>query len=119
MNSVPGRRDDVAMFYPQAGAFVGYLATRFGMESIGAMIAGLDAGYRVNEIATQVFGTSLVDLDLAFREVAGQWPESNMSEQTERSPHSVTFWIFLIVLIGGIGGAAAAMLKFKYRRERV
>ena len=113
MNSVPGRRDDVAMFYPQAGAFVGYLATRFGIESLGTVIAGLDAGYTEKEIVNQVFGTSLEDLDIAFREVAEKRQEFNKSEQTERSLYPVTLWI---VVIGGIGGAVATILKFKYRR---
>ena len=74
MNTMPGRPDDISVFYPQSGAFVGYLIERFGRSSIAGVLQRLDSGTPIADAVEQAFGTPLAQLDSAFRAWMGAPP---------------------------------------------
>lgn len=44
MGTIPGRRTDVFIFYPQAGAFVGYLIEEYGAATMVNFLASMNSG---------------------------------------------------------------------------
>ncbi|MBM3957056.1 MAG: hypothetical protein FJ313_03265, partial [Gemmatimonadetes bacterium] len=67
MNSIPGRPADIYTFYPQAGAFVGYLIERFGSTAIADIFRRLDSGQPVAAAVEAAIGVPLDSLDAHFR----------------------------------------------------
>ena len=67
MGSVPGLRSDVLTFYPQAGAFVGYLVEEYGAESMAAFLAVINEGQQWLPGFKQVYGQSLYDVENDWR----------------------------------------------------
>jgi len=74
MNTMPGRPDDISVFYPQSGAFVGYLIERFGRTPVAGVLQRLDSGTPIADAVEQAFGTPLAQLDSAFRAWMGAPP---------------------------------------------
>ena len=74
MNTMPGRPDDISLFYPQSGAFVGYLIERFGRSPIAGILQRLDSGTPIADAVEQALGTPLEQLDSAFRAWMGAPP---------------------------------------------
>jgi hypothetical protein len=68
MISIPGQRSDVFIFYPQAGAFVGYLIEEYGAESMASFLALMDGGISLNVSFEQNFGKSLYKAENEWRE---------------------------------------------------
>ena len=71
MNTIPGRPDDISTFYPQSGSFVGYLIERFGRTAIAGILQRLDSGTPIAAAVEQALGTTLEDVDAAFRDSMG------------------------------------------------
>ena len=67
MRSVPGQRSDVLIFYPQAGAFVGYLVEEYGAESMAAFLAVINGGQQLLPGFKGVYGRSLYDVENDWR----------------------------------------------------
>ncbi|MEX0762174.1 MAG: hypothetical protein WD208_03895 [Dehalococcoidia bacterium] len=74
MNRIPGQRDQIAVFYPQSGNFVGYLVEQFGEESMGAMLQNLNAGQRLDDAFAEAFGESMADVENEWRTSVGAQP---------------------------------------------
>ncbi len=71
MNRVPGRRNEIGVFYPQAGHFVGYLIDTYGRERIGALLANLDSGQEISDAFHSTYGESLYDVENTWRSTLG------------------------------------------------
>ena len=71
MNRVPGRRNEIGVFYPQAGHFVGYLIDTYGRERIGALLANLDSGQEIADAFHSTYGESLYDVENTWRSTLG------------------------------------------------
>ncbi len=74
MGTIPGRGRDIDLFYPQAGAFVSYLHSRFGPEGIAALLEDLDGGKKVYDAAAERWGVSLDDVENEWRVSMGAKP---------------------------------------------
>jgi hypothetical protein len=68
MLSIPGKRSDVFIFYPQAGAFVGYVVEEYGAESMASFLALMDTGISLFESFEQNYGKPLYDVENDWRE---------------------------------------------------
>ena len=67
MQSIPGQRSDVFIFYPQAGAFVGYLVEEFGAGSMADYLAAFNGGQSVLRAFEEVYGKSLYEVENDWR----------------------------------------------------
>ena len=74
MNSIPGRGPEIGTFYPQAGAFVGYLHTRFGPDGLAALLRRINEGRKVYDAAKDVWSVSLDDVENDWRASLGAQP---------------------------------------------
>ncbi len=74
MGTIPGTGQAIALFYPESGAFVGYLYTRFGPDGMAALLRAMNEGRRVNEAAQQAWGVSLDDIENEWRVSLGAAP---------------------------------------------
>jgi hypothetical protein len=67
MISIPGKRSDVFIFYPQAGAFVGYLIEEFGHDSMADLLALINDGESLQSGFELTFGKSLYKVENDWR----------------------------------------------------
>ena len=67
MNTIPGRRDDVFIFYPQAGAFVGYLVEEYGADTMARYLAGINNGQSAAENFNEIYGRSIYEIENNWR----------------------------------------------------
>ena len=67
MGSVPGLRSDVFIFYPQAGAFVGYLVEEYGAQTMADYLAAMNGGRSLLEGFEQVYGQTLYEVENDWR----------------------------------------------------
>ncbi len=74
MNRIPGRRDEINVFYPQSGHFVAYLIARYGHERVAALLGHLDAGQEIADAFHSAYGESLYDVENDWRSTLGAGP---------------------------------------------
>ena len=74
MNRVPGRRDEINVFYPQSGHFVAYLINSYGHERVGALLENLDSGQEIADAFQSAYGESLYDVENVWRSKMGAGP---------------------------------------------
>ncbi|MEC9293986.1 MAG: hypothetical protein VYC65_06835 [Chloroflexota bacterium] len=67
MNTVPGRRDDVSIFYPQAGAFVGYLIEEYGSDTMARYLTSINNGQSALKNFTEIYGQSIHEIENEWR----------------------------------------------------
>ena len=92
MNTVPGQRDDVFIFYPQAGAFVGYLIEEYGADTMARYLAGIDKGQAVLKNFNEVYGRSIYEVENDWRSNFNATPitiPSPTSEPDKTIEHSI------------------------------
>lgn len=75
MNAVPGRPQDVRVFYAQSWSIVKYMIDAYGTERMTSMIGAIGAGVPIDEAVQQAYGISLGELDARWRaEITGSTP---------------------------------------------
>ncbi len=67
MRTVPGKPDDVRLFYAQSAGIVRYLLDEFGDESMSALLASMNEGTDIEEALKDVYGHDVEGLDRAWR----------------------------------------------------
>lgn len=67
MGTIPGRRSDIFIFYPQAGAFVGYLVEEYGTETMADFLAAMNGGQSLQVGFEQVYGRSVYEVENDWR----------------------------------------------------
>ncbi len=67
MSIIPGRSSDISLFYPQSGAFVGYLSNRYGPDKISTILRSIDAGMKVYEAVEAALNVSLDQIENEWR----------------------------------------------------
>jgi len=67
MQTIPGQRSDVFIFYPQAGAFVGYLVEEYGAESMADYLAAMNEGKSLLSGFETIYGKSLYEVENDWR----------------------------------------------------
>ena len=94
MNTIPGRREDVFIFYPQAGAFVGYLVEEYGADTMALYLAGINNGESAIENFNEIYGSSIYEIENDWRStfnatpITIPTPTSEASKTTKHSIHS-------------------------------
>ena len=92
MNTIPGRREDVFIFYPQAGAFVGYLVEKYGAETMARYLAGINNGESAIENFKEIYGSSIYEIENDWRSTFNATPitiPSPTSEPSRTTKHSM------------------------------
>lgn len=74
LSTVPGRQQDIGIFYLQSGDFLGFLAELQGDQSIGELLAELSNGTRVDDALVAVYGGNLDELENVWRAQYGLPP---------------------------------------------
>lgn len=74
LSSVPGRQQDIGIFYLQSGDFLGFLAELQGDQSIGRLLEELGNGARLDDALVTVYGGNLDELDNVWRAQYGLPP---------------------------------------------
>jgi hypothetical protein len=74
MNSIPGRPEQIDVFYPQAGNFVGYLIERHGEERMRRLVAAFRGGALPLIAVQTAYGVSLDELEAQWRRDVGAAP---------------------------------------------
>ena len=92
MNTIPGRREDVFIFYPQAGAFVGYLVEKYGADTMARYLAGINNGESAIENFKEIYGSSIYEIENNWRSTFNATPitiPSPTSEPSRTTKHSM------------------------------
>lgn len=74
MGSVPGRPEDVGLFYAQAWSFVSFLMVSRGDASMTNLLDLLNRGMNLEDAIVQSYGASLDELEIQWRDEIGGAP---------------------------------------------
>jgi hypothetical protein len=95
MGTIPGKRSDLFIFYPQAGAFVGYLVEEYSHATMAGFLALLNKGRSVQDAFEIVYDKPLYEVENDWRAkfnadplpapVATVEPSESASEQEENT----------------------------------
>ena len=67
MRAVPGRPEDVHLFYSQSNSIVRFMGAAFGEDRLSQLFAELAAGKSAEKALDSVYGLTVVELDAAWR----------------------------------------------------
>ena len=67
MGSVPGRPDDVTVFYAQAWSIVTHMIETYGAERMSALLDEIDSGSEIDEALREVYGTGVDGIEADWR----------------------------------------------------
>lgn len=71
MLTIPGQRSDVFIFYPQAGAFVGYLVEEYSHATMADFLALLNKGRSVEDAFELIYDKPLYEVENDWRALFG------------------------------------------------
>ncbi|MCS7206858.1 MAG: peptidase MA family metallohydrolase [Dehalococcoidia bacterium] len=71
VESMPGRPDDVILVYGQGKAMVKFILEQYGEERLRQLLRLLDQNIRFRDAFQQVYGTSLLEVENAWRRTIG------------------------------------------------
>jgi hypothetical protein len=74
MQTIPGQRSDVFIFYPQAGAFVGYLVEEYHHETMADFLTLLNKGRSIQDAFEIVFNKPLYEVENEWRSLFNAAP---------------------------------------------
>jgi len=67
MQTIPGQRSDVLIFYPQAGAFVGYLIEKYSHATMADFLAQLNRGRSVQDAFELIYDKPIYEAENDWR----------------------------------------------------
>jgi hypothetical protein len=67
MRSVPGRPDDVRLFYSQSASIVRFMMDEFGPERMDTLLTEINEGRKINEALIATYGVDVDELDKGWR----------------------------------------------------
>lgn len=67
MRSVPGRPDDVRLFYSQSASVVRFMMDEFGPERMDTLLTEINEGRKINEALIVAYGVGVDELDRGWR----------------------------------------------------
>ena len=104
-NTIPGRPQDVRMFYSQSWSVVDHMIDTYGTERMTALLKAINNGVGVEDSITEVYGVSLGELESRWkREVTGV---TTLAARPDPGTVGTTFLIS--------GAVAVALLVSAYR----
>ena len=68
MGAVPGRPEDVHMFYAQSASVVRFLLDRFGEAGMQRLLSEINQGRGIDDALRQSYGARVDDIDAAWRD---------------------------------------------------
>ena len=74
MQTIPGQRRDVAIFYPQAGAFVGYLVEEYSHATMAELLSLLNKGRSIEDAFEIIYDKPLYEVENSWRALFGAEP---------------------------------------------
>jgi hypothetical protein len=105
MGAVPGRPEDVVVFYAQAWSVVTHMIETHGAERMGALLDALDSGLEIDEALRSVYGMGVDGLEAEWRALL----EGSISPWPRPDPGTVGTSALLT------GAAAVAAVVSAYR----
>ncbi|MXY20165.1 MAG: hypothetical protein F4Y49_02390 [Dehalococcoidia bacterium] len=67
MRSVPGRPDDVRLFYSQSASVVRFMMDEFGPERMDTLLTEINEGRKIDEALIATYGVGVDELDRGWR----------------------------------------------------
>ncbi len=67
MGTVPGRPEDVTVFYAQAWSIVTHMIETYGAERMSALLDEIDSGAEIDEALREVYGTGVDGIEADWR----------------------------------------------------
>lgn len=67
MNAVPGRPEDVRLFYAQSWSLVRHIVDTHGEERMAALLRAVNGGSSIDQAASEVYGMSLQQIESEWR----------------------------------------------------
>ncbi len=90
MLTIPGQRRDVSIFYPQAGAFVGYLIEEYSHATMADFLEQLNKGRSVEDAFELIYDKPLYEVENNWRALFGAEALPIPSATAEPSEHTDT-----------------------------
>ena len=67
MRSIPGKPDDVRLFYSQSASIVRFLMDEFGQERMDMLLTELNGGRKIDDALIHTYGVGVDELDKGWR----------------------------------------------------
>lgn len=110
MSLVPGRPDDVRLFYAQSWSVVDFIFDVYGPERMTGLLRKIDEGARIDDAILGVYGITIDQLESAWSaEVAAETPLATR-------PDLLTIGSSLLIAIAVLFTATVAALRWTVRR---
>ncbi|MFN3974037.1 MAG: peptidase MA family metallohydrolase, partial [Dehalococcoidia bacterium] len=90
LEGMPGRPDDIILLYGQGKALVKYILEQYGEERLRQFLRLLDQNIRFDVAFQQVYGTTLLDVENAWRRTVGA-PVRAREEQQAPLPTPISW----------------------------
>ena len=71
MDSVPGKPQDIRIFYAQSWSTVDYLIANYGRDRMRSLLTMINSGERIERALGSVYGISIDELEMLWREGLG------------------------------------------------
>ena len=111
MGNVPGRPQDVRLFYAQSRSIVRHVMDAHGQERMATLLASLNDGNRIEEAIEATYGMTLEQLE-------GEW-EAQFRGETSGSPTADAGTIGTSAIIAGAVAVTATALVVRWLRRIV
>ena len=109
MGNVPGRPQDVRLFYAQSWSLVTYMMDTYGEEPMAALLSAINEGRRVEEAVPAAYGKTMEELDRQWRE--------QVVKEASASPMADAGTIGTSILIGGAVAVAVMAIVVRWLRR--
>ena len=111
MTAVPGKPEDVRIFYAQSQDVTKYIIEKYGMEKMASLLKELNQGTNIDQAVTKIYGFNLTELQK-------EW-ENNLLPTFERKliVDPGTFWTSS--LLGGVFVFALISLLVGWIKKKI
>ena len=110
MGTVPGRPDEVRVFYSQSWSVVKYMIDTYGPERMTELLGTIDSGVRIDDALRRVYGVGTDELE-------AEWRTQFVSRVT-LAPRPDPGTIGTTLLISGALAIAAAVTGYRWLSRR-
>ena len=87
MRALPGRPDEVRLFYSQSAGIVRFLMNEFGHERMDALLTEINEGRKIDDALNATYGFGVDELDTRWRRQSGRRNLDNRNREPGRAWH--------------------------------